>query len=126
MNVKVEQAEARTSAAEASKYAGASLLALIGFLGFYWFSDWPAALRAALLLVAIIAAGAVFALSTRGQMVIEFLSESRFELRKVVWPSRQETMRATGVIFVVVLILSLLLALFDLIISSLVRWLLGG
>ena len=47
----------------------------------------------------------------------DFFSESLFELRKVVWPTRQEAMRITGVVLLVVLIISLILAGFDFVIS---------
>jgi len=62
--------------------------------------------------------------SVKGAQTREFLSESRFELRKVVWPTRQETMRMTLVIFVVVVLISLLLAGFDWVIKGAVKLLL--
>jgi preprotein translocase subunit SecE len=43
-----------------------------------------------------------------------YFAESAFELRKVVWPTRDETIRTTVVIIIVVIILSLLLGLIDL------------
>ncbi|MFB8831633.1 preprotein translocase subunit SecE [Azotobacter sp. CWF10] len=51
----------------------------------------------------------------------EFLSESRFEPRKVVWPTRQEAVRMTWVVIVVVLIPSPLLGGFDLPIQKLTQ-----
>lgn len=124
MNVKVEP-RAVTSPADIVKYALAVLLAVGAVVGFYWFSEWPAGIRGAALIAALIAAGAVFAFTARGRATTEFLSETRFELRKVVWPTRQETMRATMVIGIVVVVISLLLALIDFILSSGVRALLG-
>jgi preprotein translocase, SecE subunit, bacterial len=64
-------------------------------------------------------------LSGKGRDTREFLSESRFELRKVVWPTRQEAIRTTWVVIVVVIILSLLLGGFDFVISRLTQWFLG-
>ncbi len=125
MNVKVEQTPA-TSPVDVVKYVLAAAIALAGIVGFYWFSEWPGPLRGVLVAVAIVAAFAVFAITARGRATIEFLSESRFELRKVVWPTREETLRSTGVIAVVVVVISLILGLIDLIVSSIVRWLLGG
>lgn len=125
MNVKVEQTAA-TSPVDVVKYVLAAAIALAGIVGFYWFADWPGPLRGVLVAVAIAAGFAVFAFTARGRAAIEFLSESRFELRKVVWPTREETLRSTGVIAVVVVIISLILGLIDLIVSSVVRWLLGG
>ena len=47
--------------------------------------------------------------------------ESRFELRKVVWPTRQEALRMTWVVGIVVVVLSLLLGAFDWIIQALLE-----
>ena len=55
----------------------------------------------------------------------EFLSESRFELRKVVWPTREEATRTTWVVGAVVILISLLMAFFDVVIQWLVKWLLA-
>ena len=60
----------------------------------------------------------------KGAQTREFLSESRFELRKVVWPTRQEAMRTTWVVIVAVIILSLILAGFDWFIQLGVKFLL--
>ena len=57
--------------------------------------------------------------------LIRFLRETYDELRKVVWPTRDETIKTTGIIILVVIILSLLLGLIDLILKSVVLdWLL--
>ena len=53
-------------------------------------------------------------LERSGHALRDFFSESLFELRKVVWPTRQETIQTTLVIMVVVIILSILLGLIDL------------
>ena len=66
-----------------------------------------------------------FRQSALGRSAREFLSESRFELRKVVWPTRQEAIRMTWVVVIVVIILSLLLGGFDYIIQKLTQWILG-
>ena len=79
----------------------------------------------ATLIGVMVAALAVMALTAKGRMAREFVSESLFELRKVVWPTRQETTRTTGVILVVVVIVSLILSGFDFVISWLIRLLLG-
>jgi len=125
MNTKVEQSSA-SSASDIAKYAVSVLLALGGIVAFYWFADWPGALRALLPLGGLVAAGAVFALTAKGRATLEYLSEARFELRKVIWPTRQETIRGTGVILVVVVIMSLLLGLIDFILGGGVKLLLGS
>ncbi|MCI1710411.1 MAG: preprotein translocase subunit SecE [Chiayiivirga sp.] len=125
MNTKVEQSSA-SAPGDIAKYALAVVLAMAGIVAFYWFADWPGALRALLPLGGLIAAGAVFALSAKGRATIEYLGEARFELRKVIWPSRQETIRGTGVILVVVVLMSLMLGLIDFILGGGVKLLLGS
>ena len=56
----------------------------------------------------------------------DFFSESLFELRKVVWPTQQEATRITIVVLIVVLVISLILAGFDFVISWLIKLLLSN
>ena len=124
MNSKVEQQQS-ASAGDILKYVVALLVAAAGIVGFYWFAEWPTAVRAAALVVVLVVAAAVFLVSSKGRALREYFAEARFELRKVVWPTRQETIRATGLITVVVIIISLLLGAFDMVISWAIRLLLG-
>lgn len=124
MSTKVEQARG-SSAGEVVKYVVALLLVAAGVYGFYWFEGWPTALRALLVVAAIVVAMLVFATSAKGAQTREFLSESRFELRKVVWPTRQEALRTTWVVMLAVVIISLMLAGFDAVIQWVIKLLLG-
>ena len=125
MNAKLERTAPATPA-DIAKYTLSAVIVVAGLVGFYWFAELPGAVRGAMIFVALAAAGVVFALTERGRASIEFLSESRFELRKVVWPTREDTIRSTGLIVVVVVIISLLLGLIDFIVSHAVRFLLGS
>jgi len=125
MNAKLEQAAPATPA-DIAKYTVSVLIVVAGLVGFYWFSDWPGALRGALVGVAVAIAAVIFAMTERGRATMEVLSESRFELRKVVWPTREDTLRSTGLIVVVVIIISLLLGFIDFLVSHAVRFLLGA
>ena len=125
MNTKVEQAEQAATPADVAKYVLAFALAAGGIFAYYWFGQWPAPLRVLLVAAAFAAAVAVVAFTAKGRQGRGFISESLFELRKVVWPTRQEALRVTGVILAVVIIISLILSLFDLVISWLIRLLLG-
>ena len=126
MNTKVEQTEAATGAADIAKYALAIALVAGGIFAFYWFGQWPGPVRGLVAALGVVAAVGVMALTTKGREAREFVSESLFELRKVVWPTRQEATRTTGVILVVVAIVSLVLSAFDLGISWAIRLLLGN
>ena len=125
MNSRVEQSGS-ASAGDIVKYALALLLVVGGVFAFYWFDpQWPSVARVGAVVAGVIAGIAVFMTSAKGRETREFLVESRFELRKVVWPTRQEAMRVTWVVVIVVIIIALLLAGFDTVIQWLVKLFLG-
>lgn len=124
MNSKIEPSRS-ASAADIAKYALALLLVAAGVFLYYWFDQWPEALRTLAVVLGIVAGTVVFAITAKGGQAREFLSESRFELRKVVWPTRQEALRTTWVVMIAVVIISLLLAGFDAVIQWVIKLLLG-
>lgn len=106
-------------------YALALLLVAGGVFAFYWFGDqWSTALRVGAVVGGLVAGLVLFMLTAKGRETREFLSEARFELRKVVWPTRQEAMRLTWVVIIVVIVMSLILAGFDTVIQWAVKLLL--
>jgi len=127
MNTKLQQSKSTSaSSSDMMKYAAALLLVAAGLFAFYWFDgQWPGSLRVVAVIGGLLAATLVFLMTEKGGHTREFLSEARFELRKVVWPTRQEAMRTTWVVIVVVIVLSLLLAFFDVVIQAAVKWLLA-
>jgi preprotein translocase subunit SecE len=121
----VDQSKGSGSGLDIVKYALALLLVVAGLFAFYWFNgQWPTYARVLAVVGGLIGGAVVFMSSAKGAQTREFLAESRFELRKVVWPTRQETMRMTLVIFVVAVLISLLLAGFDWVIKGAVKLLL--
>jgi preprotein translocase subunit SecE len=56
---------------------------------------------------------------------IQFLKEVKVELKKVVWPTRKDTIGSTSVVLIVVIIVALFLGLVDLGLSRLIRIVLG-
>ena len=124
MNTKAEQIQG-TSAGDYAKYGAALVVAAAGIAAFYML-PWPTPVRGLLVVVAFAAALAVMALTAVGRRGRDFLSEAMFELRKVVWPTQQEARRITLVVSAVVVVISLILALFDWLISLAVQWLLGN
>ena len=127
MNSRVEQSKT-ASAADIVKYAVSILLVVAGLFAFYWFAgQWPSFARILAVVAGVAAGAAVFMVSTaKGAQTREFFAETRFELRKVVWPTRQEAMRMSWVVILVVVLISLLLAGFDLVIQWAIRLLLGN
>jgi preprotein translocase subunit SecE len=117
MNAKIEKAGGANGAIDAAMTALAALLLVAGLVAYYWFADWSGVARFGVLVAGLVACVAVGAFTKAGRATREYLVESQFELRKVVWPTRDETIRTTLVIIVVVIILSLLLGLIDVILK---------
>ncbi|MBK6435668.1 MAG: preprotein translocase subunit SecE [Rhodanobacteraceae bacterium] len=92
-----------------------------GLAAYYYFSRTSVALRIVGLVATMVAAVGVSYSSSFGRFVREFITESHFELRKIVWPTSQETRQTTLVIFAVVAIVSLILFLYD----SIMVWIFG-
>ena len=110
------------SGGDIAKYALALLLAVGGLVAFYWFDgQWPTVARVLVLLVGLVLGVVVFMATAKGVETREFLSESRFELRKVVWPTREEALRMTWVVAIVVVVMSLMLGGFDWVIQALLK-----
>ncbi len=123
MNAKIAKPET-ASAADIAKYALAVIVLVAGLVG-YWVAPWAAPLRALLVAAGLVAAGAVFATTAAGRVALEFFGEARFELRKVVWPTREQSIRTTGVIILVIVLMSLVLAIIDFGLQFLIGKLLG-
>jgi len=127
MNTKAEPTKG-ASGADIAKLVLAVLVLAAGIFAYSWFGadgSIPQSVRLLGVLVALVASLAIGAFTAPGRRVRSFLGESQFEMRKVVWPTRDETLKTTGIIMVVVIVLSLLLGLIDLILKSVVLdWLL--
>jgi preprotein translocase subunit SecE len=95
------------------KLAIAVVLVGAGIWGYYWLSETALILRI-LAVVAGIAAGAVVAwFSTPGREFAVFASESVAEGKKVVWPTRKETMQTTAAVFAFVVVMAIFLWISD-------------
>ena len=81
--------------------------------------------RAIAIVVLVIIAGVVAGQTQKGKTFINFAKESRTEVRKVVWPTRQETMQTTLVVLVATVIMGLILWGLDGILLRLVSFLTG-
>src|ERR1700749_3330275 len=82
-----------------AKLAAAIVLVLAGVAGYYVLAAQAAWLRWLAVALGIALAVVVIALSRYGRELQQFFADSRIELRKIVWPNRQETGRMTLVVF---------------------------
>jgi preprotein translocase subunit SecE len=122
MNANTEQAG---SALDTVKLLVVVGLLVAGVYGFYSFADQALWMRLAGLLVVIGVAAFVALQTAVGRSVWHFATESRAEVRKVVWPTRQETLQTLLIITIAVLLTALFLWLVDSLLFSIVRYLTG-
>jgi len=120
----VEQKVGRTST-DAVKFGASTVLTALGVMAFYYLADSGRLLRLLALLAPLGAAVAIALLTGPGQELISFARDTQIEVKKVVWPSRQETIQTTGVIIAIVVVTALFLWILDMLLGGFTRWLLG-
>ncbi len=99
----------------------AVVLLVAGIGVFYYLEEYSTLLRVLGLLVVSGIAIAVALQTSPGRSIWDFAMASRTEVRKVVWPSRQETMQTTLIVFAMVLVMGIILWLFDMVLLAIVR-----
>ena len=80
----------------------AIVLLVAGIAGYYLLDARPDWQRWGVAAVGLVAGLAVFAATPQGRRFWNFMLDSRIELRKVVWPTRQETIQTTLMVFMFV------------------------
>lgn len=85
--------QSNSSTMDGLKWAAVFALLAAAVVGNYLYSDVSVVARAAAIVVLVAIAGGVAALTDKGKTAIAFARESRMEVRKVVWPTRQELRR---------------------------------
>ncbi|MCP3866850.1 MAG: preprotein translocase subunit SecE [Gammaproteobacteria bacterium] len=118
MNAK---AEAQSSGMDTIKLLAAVGLLVAGIGVFYLFEEYSTLLRVLGLLVITGMSVAVALQTAAGRSVWDFAVASRTEVRKVVWPTRQETIQTTLIVFAMVLVIGIVLWLFDMMLMAIVR-----
>ncbi len=121
----VTMTETGSSKLDSFKLLLAVVLLVAGIGGFYYLEDQSLLYRVlGLLGVVVLALGVVYT-TAMGKTVAGFLRESRTEVRKVVWPTRQETMQTTLIVIVVVILVGISLWLLDMLLLWGVKLLTG-
>jgi preprotein translocase subunit SecE len=122
MGVKQEQAQSVTD--KLLWVLGVAMI-VAGMVANYWFRDVDVALRVAAGIAIVGASCLVMAQTLKGRVFLNFVKEARHELRKVVWPSRQEATKNTILVAIIVVFMSCLLWGVDSLFSWLIAWFVG-
>ena len=110
METKVEN---QPTFVDTAKLVLAAVIALVGFVAYYYFGEASVLLRALAVLAAVGIAAFVALQSAQGQALWRFVQASRVELRKVVWPTRDDTVRMTFAVLVFAVIMGTFFWLLD-------------
>jgi preprotein translocase subunit SecE len=95
--------------ADKIKIVVALLLVAAGVVGFYYLQESLAVLRVLSVLAGLAAAALVFWTTEQGKRFFLFGRESVSEAKRVVWPTRKETIQTTGVVIAFAVVMALFL-----------------
>lgn len=103
-----------TSIVDRIKLLVAVLVVVAGIVAFSALEPQLATpVRAAIFVVSLLVAAGIAAISEPGRRFIGFAQESYYEVRKVVWPTRKETIQMTGIVFAFVAVMGIFLWVLD-------------
>jgi preprotein translocase subunit SecE len=95
------------------KLGAAVLLVVLGIWGYYRLGEAALVLRILAVVGGMVAAAAVAWWSAPGRQFAVFAGESIDEVKKVVWPTRKETIQTTAAVFAFVVVMAIFLWLTD-------------
>ena len=122
-------AEVQTPAGASAKDTALMTMSLVvllaGIVAFYWLDEQPLLIRIAMVIVGLAASAGLMWFSWYGREFWQFALAARVELRKVVWPEREETIKTTYVVFIFAIIMGVFFWGLDWVLTWLTRLLSG-
>jgi preprotein translocase subunit SecE len=104
-----QTAESTTQVFDVVKQVISIIFVVAGVAAFYYFSEFSLLYRVLGLVALVLAAMGLVLTTGAGQAIWSFMLESKQEVRRVVWPTREETVRTTLMVFVMVFVVGLVL-----------------
>ena len=108
-----QNVETVTSKADLVLVTLAVLAAVAGVLGFTFLTEQPTLARVGVLIGGLVVAIVIAWFSQSGKRFLAYARDSYEETKRVVWPSRKETVSTTGIVFGFVVIMAIFLFLVD-------------
>ena len=103
------EVETVSSGADKAKLFAVAALVVAAVAGFYFLAKQGVYVQWGVLLVGLVAAAGVFLISEPGRQFLAFARDAWREVKKVVWPTRKETLQMTAYVFAFVVIMALFL-----------------
>jgi preprotein translocase subunit SecE len=119
------QTPAAASAKDTTLMILSALLLLAGIVAFYWYDELALPFRIAMVIAGLAAGAGLAWFSWYGREFWQFALAARVELRKVVWPEREETIKTTYVVFIFAIVMGVFFWGLDWILTLLTRLLSG-
>ena len=119
------KAEIQSSGLDTAKLSAAIALLVAAVAAFYYYADQSLLYRVLGLLAIVAVAAGISLTSAPGRRLWSFLQDARTEVRKMVWPTRAETLQTTLVVIVMVIIVGIFLWLLDMFLGWAVKLLIG-
>ncbi|MFV9997930.1 MAG: preprotein translocase subunit SecE [Arsenophonus endosymbiont of Dermacentor nuttalli] len=110
---------------DVAKWILVAILLVIAIVGNYYFRQYNLALRVIAVVVIAALAGGIALWTAKGKTTLAFAREARIEMRKVIWPTRQEALHTTLIVAVVTAVMALILWGLDGILVRLVSFITG-
>ncbi len=107
------------------KWLAVFMLLAVAVVGNAYYGEQPLFYRAVIGVLLVAAAAALALTTAKGRQFNEFRREAMVELRKIVWPTRQETLQTTLIVFVVVAVVAFILWVLDLLLGWAVSGIIG-
>ena len=101
------ETQARPALVDTALLAAACLVLLASIVAYYYFEGVTLVLRVMGILAGVGIGAALLYQARQGQVIWRFILGSRVEIRKVIWPTRQETLQTTITVFIFLLLLGL-------------------
>jgi preprotein translocase subunit SecE len=106
--------QAAAGTADKVKLGAAILIVVAGVAAYYVLTAAPTWERWGAVAASLVLAVLVVAFSRYGAEFRQFAELARIELRKIVWPNRDETLKVTAVVFLFVIVAGVFFWLLDL------------
>lgn len=103
------QVETVNSGADKAKLAAVVALVIASVAGFYLLNKQGPVAQWAALIVGLLVAAGVFLVCESGRQFVAFAKDAWREVKKVVWPTRKETLQMTAYVFAFVVVMALFL-----------------
>ena len=120
-----DTAEQTNSSIDNVKLGLAAVILAAGFYGFYYFAEQPLLYRVLGILLFVIIAGGIALTTAKGKSLTSFMQSARTEVRKMVWPTRTETLQTTAVVLVVTIAIGIFLWLLDMLLGWIMKMIIG-